>query len=194
MMKKITTLLSLLLSLSIFSTQSHAYEFDYSYAEASYTDINFDFGGLIVDLDGDGFTFDLGLGVTDNIFLAAQLGMYDLNVGVDVDTKNFGVGYHFGVLPTTDLVFMALVGDIEFNNTGAIDTWQVSAGVRHHIENTKLDLEARAAIVDYEGASDKDNLYSIKAMYNVNDDTAVTATLENRDNISSMSIGARYNF
>ena len=193
-MKKFTSVLILLSSLSFFSTQSHAYEFDYTYGEVSYTDITFDFSGLVVNLDGDGFTFDLGVGLTDNIFLAAQLGMYDLNVGVDVDVTNVGIGYHQGILPTTDLVIMALIGDIEFASAGSLDTWQVSAGVRHHIQNSNLDLEARVAVVDYEGAFDKDTLFALKAVYEVNNDTAVTATIEERDNISSISIGGRFNF
>lgn len=180
----------LALSTTLLSANTYAADFNYNAIQVSYDDISLDFPG-VPSLDGDGFSFAGALEITPDVYIKGNIGMWDVDFGIDIDQLEIGAGYHMPLNQKTDGVFEFSMGNLEIGSLD-VDTWTLSAGARHQLDN-KLELGGTIGLTDYDG-DETEIFLSFNALYSLQKDVAGIFEFTTEDNITSLSFGARFYF
>ena len=182
------------LGFMLVSAHAIAADFNYTWAQLTYDDVDNNFSGL-ADIDADGFSFSGAFEVTPAIYVKARYSTWDADFGIDLDYWEFGVGFHTPIQNQTDLVVEAGIGEVELSSSLAsvdVDTWSVSAGVRHQIGN-EVELGATIGIVDYDD-DDTETFFGLNALYNFQKNLAGVFEYRTDDNVDVLSLGLRLYF
>ncbi|MFW2374579.1 MAG: hypothetical protein ACN4GM_15745 [Gammaproteobacteria bacterium] len=178
------------ISIMLVSVNTLAADFNYTWGQVSYDDVSLDISGLR-NIDGDGLTFSGAYEVTPVVYVKGSISMWDMDFGVDVDYLQFGAGYHTPVNNKTDAVFEFSFGDLDIDST-SIDSWTLSAAVRHQIDN-KLELDGAIGLTDYDN-DDTEVFLAFNALYSFKKDIAGIFKFRTEDNIDIVSFGVRFYF
>lgn len=190
-------LFSMTLLLSSLSMVIQAADFNYNYLQLSYEDAEFDFaaGSGISKPEVDGFGLVGSAAITDNIFLTGTFSTWDGDYSVDADTWMLGGGYHSSLMPNTDLVLEASLGNLDMAGITSkdFDIWSISGGLRHMV-NPQLEIAGKLGVKDFDNKKNTDSFFQASAVYEFKKDIAGVISYEAGESIDLLTLAARVYF
>ena len=176
------------LMLAALPLASHAEDMSYS---------NIDLGYVETDIDGvgptlDGFGVRGSIGFADNYFAFAEYSSQSVS-GVDFDQTTVGLGGHYALNDTIDLVGRA--GWYKVDVSGGLDDdgYLVSAGLRGKAGD-KVELEGSVIYTDLGGSSGDQTAVAVGGRYYFTGAFALGAEYQHSSDASSYLVGVRFNF
>lgn len=164
-----------------------AQDFDYAFVDIGFVDTEIDVGPF--DLDGDGFAIAGSYPIADNLFVIGGYSDQDYDFGVDGSVLNAGIGFNTGLGDNLDFVADISYLDSEVGNQDE-SGYGIRAGVRGRVR-PDLELEGGLTLVDLD---DSDTGFRGVARYYFSDMFAVSGTLADSDDGTSLTIGVRIEF
>jgi hypothetical protein len=170
---------------------AHAEGMSYSYVDLGYVETNID--GLGPNLDGFGLRGSVG--IAENFFVFAEY--LDQSVsGVDLEQYSVGLGGHYGLSDTLDLVGRVGYANAEVSASGFgsfdEDGYLLSAGLRSQL-GTNVELEGGLIYTD-SGSGSSDTALAVGGRYHFNKNFAAGLEYQVSDDVSSFLIGVRGSF
>jgi len=176
------------LMLAALPLASHAEGMSYSNIDLGY--INTDFDGIGPSLDG----FDVrgSIGFAEHYFAFAEYSTQSAS-GFDYDQTAAGLGGHYGLNDTLDLV--GRVGWYKVDASGGFDDdgYLVSAGLRGKAGD-KVELEGSVIYTDFGGSNGDQTTVAVGGRYYFTDSFALGAEYQHNDDASAYVVGVRFNF
>jgi hypothetical protein len=164
-------------------------DMSYSYVDLGY--VSSDIAGAP---SADGLGLRGSVGFAENWFVFGEYSNQDL-AGVDIDQFAVGLGGHYGLSETIDLVGRLGYIDAEASAGGAnvsVDGYLVSAGLRGQVTDA-FELEGRVDYTDF-GDNGDDTALAIAGRYFFTNQFAVGAEFATSDDVDSYFVGVRWSF
>jgi len=190
---KILNAVTASLMLAAMPVLAHADDMSYRY---------FQLGYLETDIDGvsshaDGFGTRGAIGFAENFFLFTEYSAQEV-ANIDVDQYAVGLGGHYAMSDTVDLVGRAGWTKVEASVSGTgggsfdDDGYLVAAGVRGQV-GEYVQLEAGVIYQDFGGGSD-DTGAELAARYHFNKRWAAAVEYQDIGELSTIMAGVRVSF
>jgi opacity protein-like surface antigen len=186
---------TLLVILFAFSATAIADDFSYSAITLSYGQTELD----DFDVDGDSIGLGVNFEVGESFFVFGSYGTGELedNLGntLDSDTWNAGIGHHYAISESVDLVTQFSYEYIEFSALGISaddDGFGLGVGLRY-AASEKIELNGGLKYVDLNDSGD-DTSFGAGALYNFTDSFSMGLSGNWGDDVTSYSIGGRFYF
>jgi hypothetical protein len=178
----------LMLAAAPFAAQAEG--MSYSFVDLAYVDTEID--GVGPSLDG--FALRGSVGFAENWFAFAEYAAQSVS-GVDFDTYAVGLGGHYGLTQTLDLVgrigwAKAEVSSGPFNVDD--DGYLLDAGLRGRVGDA-VELEGGARYTDFSDGGDATGLY-VGGRFHFNETWALGAEYQDGDDASSILAYVRASF
>ena len=148
------------------------------------------------DLEPDGFGLSGSVLVTENIFLMADYNVLSddiAGIDLDLDTISAGVGYRYGVSPTTDL-FASI--SYEYADASALgisesdNGYSLAVGARSMLTDA-FELGGSISYVDIE---EDDTTFTIEGRYYFTDNFAAGVSYGVAEDADLYTVSLRYAF
>lgn len=150
-----------------------------------------------LDVDGDGLQLRGSLPVVQNVFVLAELQSLDLDFGVDVTRYEIGVGGHWPLNNTMDIVVRGGVAklDVDYGRFDDDDTG-LFAGVRlRAVLAPKIEVEGGVEHVRVEaGPIDDDTYLAAEGRYNFTPQFSAGAIVNIGGDIDLIGVQGRFSF
>lgn len=168
-------------------------EFSYSYAEISYDETEFDIGGGVGEIDGDGFTLSGSYELTDEWHMYAAYGTSNLDFNIDLDTYVVGAGYVFPLKDDIDLYGRVLYIDQEVDtNFGSADDDGLGLQFRMRARiSEEFEFEGGIQYVD---VADSDTSLLVSGRYHFTDAFSAGIGLTFGGDVDGIGVNARFTF
>ena len=182
------------------SASAGAEGFSYTYASLGYGNTDFD----EVDADGNGFLANGSIAFNENFHGFANLALAELDadivtplgvIPVEVDATRWsaGFGYNRGLSEKVDLVTRLSYESIDFDVPGGDDSgYGLGVGVRYAAAD-QFEVNAGIKRVDYSDFGD-DTAFELGGLYSFNDSWSMNLTGEFSDDVTILSLSARFYF
>ena len=170
---------------------SHAEDMSYSFVDLGYVETDVDGGGPNLD----GFGLRGSIGFAEHYFAFAEYSNQS-DSGFDVDQITVGIGGHYGLSDSLDLVGRAgwYKADVSGGGLSADDDgYLVSAGLRGKLGES-VELEGSVIYTDLGGSGGDDTAVSIGGRYFFTRNFAVGAEYQQGSDTSSILVGGRFSF
>ena len=188
---KILKAMTASLMLAALPLASHAEEMSYSFIDLGYVETEIDGVGPTAD----GFALRGSVGFAEHYFAFAEFSDQSV-AGFDVEQTAVGLGGHYGLSETLDLVGRAgwVTADVSGFGLGLDDDgYLVSAGLRGRI-GENVELEGSVIHTDFGGTDGDDTAFAVGGRYHFNKTFAVGAEYQQSDDVSSILAGVRISF
>lgn len=164
----------------------------YNFIEAAYIDTEIDDG---LDIDGDGFGLNGSIEIAESFFLTASYATQEFDAGIDLDQKSIGLGGYMPLSDTVDLVGSISYVDAEIDSRfGSADDNGLGFGVGLRAQVApNIELEGGVNYVDLDDSGDDTSL-ALGGRYYFTEEFALGAGVSFGDDVTSWSIGARFEF
>jgi hypothetical protein len=167
----------------------------YSYIQASYQDVELDLGPG-PNADGDGFAVAGSVEISDDWFIFADYGSFDLESTVDFTELSVGAGYHDSISTTTDwYASLAYVkAEVSASGFGSADDsgYGVAAGLRSMI-SPSLELYGNIGYADL-GDGANGTTFGAGLWYTVSGNVALGLGASFGEDVTTLGIGVRLYF
>lgn len=184
---------STLIVLSLaFAASASAENFNYNYLSAGFGTLEFD----DINVDGNGFTLDGSYAISDSLHVFAGYDTAGLDLGVDANTWNAGIGYNTSVSDKIDMVARLSYEYIEIDvpAVGSVDDNGLGLGIGlRYAANEEVELNAGIDYVDYSDGGD-DTAFALGGRYKFTEEFSVGLDGSWGDDTSRYSISGRYYF
>jgi hypothetical protein len=169
---------------------SHAKDMSYSFVDLGYIETDIDGVGPTAD----GFALRGSVGFAEHYFAFTDYSNQSLS-GVDFDQIAVGLGGHYGLSDSMDLVGRA--GWFKVDASGGLgvddDGYLLSAGVRGQI-GENVELEGSVIYTDLGGSGGASTALAVGGRYYFTRNFAVGAEYQHSDDSSTILLGGRYSF
>jgi hypothetical protein len=169
-------------------------EFDYTYVEIGYAETEFEVGGGVGDIDGDGLSVLGSFELNDEWHVVASYGQADLDFGFDIDTLTVGAGYVFPMQSDIDLYGRVLYIDSEVDGPGPLDADDDGLGLQFRVRgrvSDELELEGGIQYID---VADSDTSLQASARYYFTETFSAGIGLTFGGDADGLGINARFAF
>jgi hypothetical protein len=169
-------------------------EFDYTYVEIGYAETEFEVGGGVGDIDGDGMSILGSFELNDEWHVVASYGQADLDFGFDIDTLTVGAGYVFPMQSDIDLYGRVLYIDSEVDGPGPLDADDDGLGLQFRVRgrvSDELELEGGIQYID---VADSDTSLQASARYYFTETFSAGIGLTFGGDADGLGINARFAF
>jgi hypothetical protein len=169
-------------------------EFEYTYVEIGYAETEFEVGGGVGDIDGDGMSVLGSFELNDEWHVVASYGQADLDFGFDIDTLTVGAGYVFPMESDIDLYGRVLYIDSEVDGPGPLDADDDGLGLQFRIRgrvSDELELEGGIQYID---VADSDTSLQASARYYFSETFSAGIGLTFGGDADGLGINARFEF
>lgn len=163
----------------------------YTYVEGGYVHTELD----DIDVDGDGLGIAGSVALNDMFFVRGSYATLDFDRNVDLNQFELGLGGHFPLSDTLDIVGSVSYVDAELDfGPGSADDSGIglSVGLRGRVAEV-FELEAGIDYADLDDSGDETS-FVIDGRYYFRPELAVGAGLQTGDDATTFSIGLRYEF
>lgn len=179
------------LMLAALPLAAHTEDMSYSYVDLGYVETEIDGVGP----KADGFAVRGSVGFLENYFVFAEY--TDQSVGgIDIEQSAVGLGGHYGLTDTLDLVGRAGWVQAEASGFGLAvddDGWLASLGLRGQV-GEYVELEGSVIHTDFGGNNGDDTAFAVGGRYHFNKTFAVGAEYQEGDDVSTILVGVRLSF
>ena len=168
-----------------------AEDMSYSYIDLAYVETDID--GVSQSLDG--FAARGSAGFAENFFAFGEYSTQSVS-GADLDQISVGIGGHYGLSETFDLVGKLGWYQAEVSGGGVSiddDGYLIDAGVRARVADS-VELDAGARYTDLGGSGGDNTTFYVGGRYHFNEMWAVGAEYQSGDDFSSWLLGVRISF
>lgn len=179
------------LMLAALPLASHAEDMSYSFVDLGYVETDID--GVGPSLDGFGVRGSIGF--AEHYFAFAEYSSQSVS-GVDLDQTTVGLGGHYGLSDSLDLVGRAgwFKADVSGGGTSIDDDgYLLSAGLRGKIGES-VELEGSVIYTDLGGSGGDDTAVAVGGRYFFTKNFAVGAEYQQGSDASTILLGGRYSF
>lgn len=174
------------------STQAFAAEgISYNLIDGGYVDSELDLGAS--NADGDGFRLGASAELGSTLFGFVNYSNIDIE-GVDLGQFDIGLGGHWSLAPTLDLVSGVSFERIKIDDVGSDEGYGLNVGLRGRISE-QFELAGSVKYVDFGDDSD-DMVFSASARWYFTPRFAVGVDISKYDDLDLTSLGLslRYDF
>jgi hypothetical protein len=179
------------LMLAALPLASHAEDMSYSFVDLGYVETDIDGGGPTLD----GFALRGSIGFAEHYFAFAEYSSQSVS-GVDLDLTTVGLGGHYGLSDSLDLVGRAGWYKADVSGGGASldeDGYLLSAGLRGKLGES-VELEGSVIYTDLGGSGGDDTAVAVAGRYYFTENFAVGAEYQQGSDTSTILLGGRYSF
>ncbi len=179
---------SLMLAATPFAAMAD--DMSYSFVDAGYVETNIDDGPT-----ADGFALRGSVGFAENWFAFVDYGSQSVQ-GIDIDSYNVGVGGHYGLTDTLDLVGRVGYSKVELDAGGGLnadyDGYLLDLGLRGRLGDA-VELEGGVHYTDFSDGGDDTGLY-VGGRFHFNKTWALGAEYQSGDDADSILAYVRASF
>jgi hypothetical protein len=179
------------LMLAALPLASYAEDMSYSFVDLGYVETDIDSVGPSLD----GFALRGSIGFAEYYFAFAEYSSQSVS-GVDFDQTTVGLGGHYGLSDSLDLVGRAgwFKADVSGGGTSFDDDgYLVSAGLRGKMGD-KVELEGSVIYTDLGGSGGDDTAVAVGGRYYFTRNLALGAEYQHGNDSSTILLGGRYSF
>lgn len=166
-------------------------EFSYDWVGASYGNVDFD----DLNVDGDGFGFDVTLGIAESFHLFGAAETADLDFNVDLTRWRAGIGYNTPLSETVDVIGQLSYERIDIDTTiggGDDDGFGLGVGIR--VDATSLvELNGAIRYVDFSDSGD-DTVLDAGVLFNLTESFSVGLNGTFDDDVNTYRLAGRFYF
>ena len=184
-----TVWLALALTLGMAGTAQA--EFDYDWVGANYGNVDFD----DANVDGDGFGFDITLGIAENFHLFGAAETADLDFNADLTRWRAGIGYNTPLSPTVDVIGQLSYETIDIDTAlGGADDDGFGLGVGIRVAATALvELNGGIRYVDFSDSGD-DAVFDAGVLFNLTEAFSIGVNGTFDDDVNTYRLAGRFYF
>ena len=168
----------------------------YNYLQAGYQKVEIDLGGILGDVDGDGYQLSGSFEIGDSAYFFAGYSSASFDFDIDADQIEAGIGYHHGMSSNTD--FYANVAyvkaEVDVGGVGSADEdgYGVAIGIRSNVSDA-VELEVSVSYVDL-GDDNDSTAFDGGFWFNVTDTFALGLGFGGDDDVTTYGAGMRWYF
>lgn len=189
--KRAIVLATTILSLSSFANEGNLKSaFNYDYVSVGFGSLTID--GLSGSFDYTGVSG--AVSISDNYYISL-INVQDRESGGDISISSYGLGSHYALNDTTDLVSEVSFIDIQASSGGISasgDGVSLSLGIKNKIHEN-INIEASIGHTTIEGVSDTAFNFGAEFEMPITEELSFGAELVSDGDVSTKSIGLKYN-
>jgi hypothetical protein len=189
--KRTIILATTILSLSSFANEGNLKSaFNYDYVSVELGSLTID--GLSGSFDYTGLSG--AVSISDNYYISLN-NIQDRESGGDISISSYGLGSHYALNDTTDLVSEVSFIDIQASSGGVSasgDGVGLSLGIKNKIHEN-INIGAAISYTTIEGVSDTAFTFGAEFEMPITEELSFGAELVSDGDISTKSIGLKYN-
>jgi len=189
--KRTIVLATTILSLSSFANEGNLKSaFNYDYVSVELGSLTID--GLSGSFDYTGFSG--AVSISDNYYISIN-NIQDRESGGDISISSYGLGSHYALNDTTDLVSKVSFIDIQASSGGVSasgDGAGLSFGIKNKIHKN-INIGAEISYTTIEGVSDTAFTFGAEFEMPITEGLSLGAGLVSDGDISTKYIGLKYN-
>lgn len=168
----------------------------YNFLQAAYQRVEIDLGGILGDVDGDGYQVGGSFEIGESMYFFADYADAGLDFNVDSSQIKAGFGFHHGISANTDFFAnLAYVkAELELGGIGSADEngYGVAIGVRSNVSDT-VELELSVSYVDLGDDIDSTSVDG-RFWFDVTDTFALGLGAGVDDDVTTYEAGMRWYF
>ena len=166
-------------------------EFNYDWIGVTYNNVDFD----DLDVDGDGFGFDVTLGIAENYHLFGGAETADLDFNVDLTSWRAGIGFNTPLSEAVDVIAQLSYENLEIDTSiGDADDNGFGLGVGVRVEATNLvELNGAIRYVDFSDSGD-DAAFDAAVLFNLTESFTIGLNGTFDDDVNTYRLAGRYYF
>lgn len=183
-----------LMTAAFISTSTLAESPDWNFVEAGYASTDID--GLS-EISPAGFSISGSKLLNENVFMAASYSRLSddfQGIDFDLDQASAGIGYRYGLTPTTDVYVAASYESIEVSASGVSydeSGYGLTLGVRSMLTEV-FELSGSIGYVDI--ADDSETGFTVAAYYDLTNQVSVGAHYSASADVDTTGVSVRYSF
>ena len=182
---------ALFLGLFVLSATAAAEDFNYNFVQATYGQIDFDEFGL----DGDGFGIGGSVALSDSFHLFGAYTTADMDLGIDLNQIELGLGYNAPISETVDVVASLAYVSSELEAGGFSvddDGYGLGVGLRAML-TPSFEVDGGISYVDMGDGGD-DVGFGAGFLYHFTEQFSAGASAGWGDDVNTYSLNARMFF